>query len=190
MNTPVKEVELREARKQFRTFRRQWIPALKTITASASDIVGDWVFYRSTTTNRSLNKYEGPLLLFAIVASLMGLATIISILMKKTNSNSGFSTSSSTPRQHSFLSRSVTFLLGSEMILEDIPQFILTGLVQNDDERSIGLSGPAVFNITTSAFNFTFNLLDMFVPLDEEEYDDEEITVPGETKNDGIIETT
>ena len=121
-------------------------------------------------------------MVFAIVATLMGLATIVGTFLKG-NKSGGFSTSSATPQQRSFVSRSVQFLLGSEILLEDIPQFILTSLVESEKTRG-DLSGLAVFNITTSGFNFAFNLLDMFMPLDEEDYDDEEIIVEGAGEDD------
>ena len=61
-------------------------------------------------------------------------------------------------------------LLGLEMFLEDIPQLVLTVMVLN--ARNGGAWSPvAVFNATTSGFNFAFNLLDMFMPLEEEHFD-------------------
>ena len=35
-----------------------------------------------------------------------------------------------------------------------------------------GLTAYAVFNITTSGFNFVFNGLDLLMPLEEEHYDE------------------
>ena len=50
-----------------------------------------------------------------------------------------------------------------------LPQLVLTTLVTRDIKG--GLSGAAIFNLTTSAFNFVFNLLDLLVPLDDETAD-------------------
>ena len=49
-------------------------------------------------------------------------------------------------------------VLGFEMFLEDIPQFILTLLISMEMGS---LSPYAVFSFTASGFNFLFNLLDM-----------------------------
>ncbi len=63
-------------------------------------------------------------------------------------------------------------LLGLEMFIEDIPQLVLTVMVLN--AKAGGNWTPvSVFNATTSAFNFTFNLLDCLMPLDEEHFQKE-----------------
>lgn len=46
-----------------------------------------------------------------------------------------------------------------ELILEDIPQFVMTAWITYENGRS--LTPYAVFNLTTSSFNFVLNLLDM-----------------------------
>ena len=52
-------------------------------------------------------------------------------------------------------------VLAFEILLEDIPQFVLTSLISYEK----GLLTPsAVFNMTTSAFNFLFNVLDIVEP--------------------------
>jgi len=40
------------------------------------------------------------------------------------------------------------------------------------DRRMDGLGPYAVFNITTSGFNFVFNGLDLLMPLEEEHYEE------------------
>ena len=61
------------------------------------------------------------------------------------------------------ISRWINLVLSMEIILEDIPQFVLTSLVSYEK----GLLTPsAVFNMTTSAFNFLFNVLDIIAPND------------------------
>jgi hypothetical protein len=53
------------------------------------------------------------------------------------------------------------------MFLEDIPQMVLTTMVAL--QKRGGVWTPvSIFNLTTSAFNFTFNILDMLMPLPEE----------------------
>ena len=65
----------------------------------------------------------------------------------------------------------VKALLGLEILIEDIPQLVLTVQVLNAKNGG-QWSAVAAFNATTSGFNFIFNLLDMFMPLDEEHYAD------------------
>lgn len=61
--------------------------------------------------------------------------------------------------------------LGSEIILEDLPQFILTAMaLRNKSVETRSLDSVAVFNLTTSAFNLLFNGLDMVMPYEEEEF--------------------
>ena len=52
----------------------------------------------------------------------------------------------------------VKTVLGLEILLEDIPQFVLGALVTNDRGA---MSPYIVFTLTTSSFNFILNLLDM-----------------------------
>jgi len=62
----------------------------------------------------------------------------------------------------------VKSVLALEIVLEDIPQFVLTTLVTVE----VGQLTPyAVFNITLSAMNFILNLLDM-IELESEEGDE------------------
>ncbi len=83
----------------------------------------------------------------------------------------------------------MNWILGFEIFLEDIPQVALTTMVikaKNGGEWT----GVGVFNVTTSAFNFTFNILDMFLPLDEEFHVEEEEGLKEEllpTHSDGKI---
>jgi len=75
-----KEQEI--AKKQSRTFRRKWIPAIKTILSSAGDIAGDWTFYAISRRNLDLKEYGIPLFIFCIVSSIFGVLTVSSVLWK------------------------------------------------------------------------------------------------------------
>jgi len=156
----------------FKEIRKTWVPLIKIALSSGADIVGDWVFYDRILkdTDTAVEKYELPLLIFFIVSCIMGALTICTLLCK------GFcprhqlpSSSNSTPDDRrfktlAFIARWTNLVLSMEIILEDIPQFVLTSLVSYDK----GLLTPsAVFNITTSAFNFLFNVLDMITPDDD-----------------------
>jgi hypothetical protein len=63
----------------------------------------------------------------------------------------------------------INWIMGLEMFVEDIPQVVLTTMVLHAKRGGVW-SPVAVFNVTTSAFNFTFNVLDMLMPLEEEQY--------------------
>jgi hypothetical protein len=67
-------------------------------------------------------------------------------------------------------------LLGLEILVEDIPQFVLGALVRNDTGS---ISPYLVFTWTTSAFNFSLNLLDM-IEIEDEELATEETSDGGD----------
>ena len=78
------------------------------------------------------------------------------------------------PGQPNMVVNSFGEILAMEILLEDIPQFVLTSLIIVDK----GLLTPTgALNMATSAFNFVFNLLDMCEPDPEvlTEDPDEEI---------------
>jgi hypothetical protein len=71
--------------------------------------------------------------------------------------------------------KKISWLLAGEMFFEDIPQVILTYLVMT--VRNGGEWSPVgVFNLTTSLFNFAFNILDMIMPLEEVHHDEDKET--------------
>jgi len=155
------EVEL--VKKRSREFRRAWVPVVKSILASSADIIGDWVFYFRTKNGDGLDEYETPIFFFCLVASVFGFLAIMGQLLK---SCSCFSKNESKFKK-TWLAR-IKWLLGFEMLIEDIPQMVLTTLVALDKRGGVW-SPVAVFNVTTSAFNFTFNILDVLTPLEEED---------------------
>mmetsp|Transcript_9216 Transcript_9216/g.13941 ORF Transcript_9216/g.13941 Transcript_9216/m.13941 type:complete len:191 (-) Transcript_9216:132-704(-) len=153
--------EVEVVKKRSRAFRRAWVPVIKSILASTADIVGDWAFYIRTKNAYGLDEYETPLYFFCLVASGFGFLAIMGQLLKSCScmsKNESKFNKKCLPR--------IKWLLGCEMFIEDIPQLILTTLVAL--EKRGGVWTPvAVFNVTTSAFNFTFNILDMLTPLEE-----------------------
>ena len=72
-------VELEDQRSRLRHFRRQWIPQIKIIIASAVDIFGDWLFFVRTKNVDGLDEYEFPLFFFCVVSSVLGAFTVVSI---------------------------------------------------------------------------------------------------------------
>ena len=160
---------LEEKKKRSREFRRKWVPAFKTILSSLADVVGDWVFFtRIKNGDDAFNYLEKYLEFFCIVSTILGCFSVFSILMN----NCVCLKQKSFEHKEGCL-KMIGFLLGLEMFFEDIPQVILTYLVMK--ERNGGEWSPVgVFNLTTSMFNFTFNILDMLMPLDEVHHDEKE----------------
>ena len=150
--------------KRSRAFRRIWMPIIRTLLSSASDIVGDWVFYFRVAGSDYAPDLAPWLMGFSIVSSVLGFCTVLSLVMDNLPLCVNMHNIHKTRFQ-----KIVQTLVLSEMFLEDIPQMVLTYVVL---ERRVGdLNGVAIFNITTSAFNFVYNGLDLLVPLDEEHYD-------------------
>jgi len=152
-----------EERRNFRGFRRAWIPAIKTLIATAADVFGDWIFYIRTRKDGDENAavYEKWLFFFCLVSSILGSFTLITVMLK--------SCEACVTKENSVKAKFIHFmsyLLGMEIFLEDIPQMWLTTMVLK--VRANGWTPVGVFNLTTSAFNFTFSVLDMMMPLDEQ----------------------
>mmetsp|Transcript_3609 Transcript_3609/g.7973 ORF Transcript_3609/g.7973 Transcript_3609/m.7973 type:complete len:188 (-) Transcript_3609:319-882(-) len=170
-----------------RSLSKRWAPLVKTAVASVGDIYGDWVFYQSIalreTDSDIVDTYKLPILVFFVVACVMFTLTLFYLLHKgcspqprnieqnniraqqqqqqrdgvhKTSSSSWFS----------YLMGHVNTVLVLEILLEDIPQFVLSALVHYAQGQKMT---PAVLlNITTSAYNFVFNILDIIDPGDDE----------------------
>lgn len=96
-----------------------------------------------------------PLLAFACISTALGLVLFLSLLLK--NPKSPF---------HS-CNPVVTRILQLEMLLEDIPQFILGAMVTH----AKGFMTPeTVFTLTTSTYNFCLDLSDII----EEGYNEDD----------------
>mmetsp|Transcript_21949 Transcript_21949/g.52241 ORF Transcript_21949/g.52241 Transcript_21949/m.52241 type:complete len:178 (+) Transcript_21949:190-723(+) len=141
---------------KIRELRRTWVPLIRIALASIADLVADWYFYDEVNKSEDLatKKYDLYLFIFFIVSACMGGLTLVSILITGCRK-----------RETRFVQR-LNQVLAFEILLEDIPQFVLTSMVTAD----LGLMTPtAAFNIATSVFNFVFNILEMLdVAADEE----------------------
>jgi len=164
----------------FRETRKTWVPLIKLAVASGADIWGDYVFYDRTDLDEdpNLDKYEVPLYVFWIVSCVFGGLTLFTLLAKGCcpsksgqNEKGEMSTLMSCFTLQCLVTR-INQVLSMEIICEDIPQFVLTSLISN--ERGL-LTPAAVFNMTTSAFNFLFNILDMIgVDVNDEDEDEDD----------------
>jgi len=163
----------------LRDARKRWVPLIKLAVASGADIWGDYVFYDRTDLDEdsNLDKYELPLYVFWIVSCVFGGLTMFTLLCKGCcptksgqNKEKGMMSTLMSCFTLSCLVTRINQVLSMEIIFEDIPQFVITSLISN--ERGL-LTPAAVFNLTTSAFNFLFNILDM-VGVDNDDADDDD----------------
>ena len=155
-----------EREKRSRQFRRVAVPIIKNVLSTTADILGDWVFYSRMLTVDYADDLRIPLLIFSIISSVLGAITAISLVMQHWKVCVDMHNIHKT-RFETF----INYAMASEMFIEDIPQMVLTTIALA--RRSGGsLTGPAIFNVTTSAFNFVFNGLDILMPLEEQHYDD------------------
>ena len=161
------EDEIEEAAKASREFRRTWVPVIKSTLSSLADVIGDWVFYfRTKNGDDGLDIYEQPIYIFCLISSILSGLAIVGIILK----NCSCPCSRRTGVHESVFRKNclarINWIMGLEMFLEDIPQVALTTMVLYTKRGGVW-SPVAVFNVTTSAFNFTFNILDMLMPLEE-----------------------
>jgi hypothetical protein len=159
--------------KKNRQFRRIWIPVIRKSLGTIADIGGDWFFYsRVRTYDVVAQSVVRASLIFSIVSTVLGGFTAIAFFMHRSKS----CTSMHNVHKHRF-ETFVNYLLASEIFIEDIPQFILSYVIFNS---RFGMTPEAVFNATTTAFNFMLKTLDILTPLDEEEFGLVEIVVDEE----------
>jgi hypothetical protein len=142
-------------------FRRNGIKPAKSLISTTADLASDWIFYLRIQQNGP-EKYELYLFIFCCVASAMSAFLVISLILNA-RENSKKCRRLKSVKLDSFGS-TVKSVLALEILLEDIPQFVLTTLVTIDIGR---LTNYALFNITLSAMNFFLNLLDMIELNDE-----------------------
>jgi len=156
-------------------FRRYGIRPAKSIFASAVDVGTDWYFFYRVSKDASLDEYHTPLLVVCGVSSFMGILLLISLLytlrvahfkqqervqalQRRIDPSRRFLTLSILKNRPTSWIGWIKLILGLEIILEDIPQFVLSSLVSAEYGA---LSTAAIINIGASAFNLVLNLLDM-----------------------------
>jgi len=141
-------------------FRARWIPLLRSAASSIADVVADWFYYASIVTlaetEPNLEKYILYLWIFFIVSASISGLTLISLMMKGCCPGS--------KEKPSLFFRVVDKFLALEIVLEDVPELVLSTLISIELDE---LTPAAVFNITTSAYNLLFNMFDIFQPIEE-----------------------
>jgi hypothetical protein len=158
--------------------RKKWIPLLKTAVASIAD-KGVFIFFyyeKKSLENDNGNDNDNDsdklerikcwMLVSLILSCIIGVLTIISLICKgccpqNTNPPDVPVTGRELVRFHCFVNW-INFILSFEMFLADIPQFVLTILIQIELEGEGEFIPAAVFNMTSSAFNFFLNAFALF----------------------------
>lgn len=154
----------------LRRFRLNGTRPAKTLTTTIADIAGDWWFYLSIRNigdggDTSYDKYQFPLMAFAIVSAVMGVIMVVSIYWNKKCQQANCKENS----KYVKFGKCLKTVLGLEILVEDIPQFVLTSMISI--QQSGEITPEAVFNLTTSGMNFVLNLLDM-VEIENDDDDD------------------
>mmetsp|Transcript_26037 Transcript_26037/g.32092 ORF Transcript_26037/g.32092 Transcript_26037/m.32092 type:complete len:179 (-) Transcript_26037:69-605(-) len=170
-----REAELKQ--KSFRTWRRTWIPVIKSNIASLTDVVGDWLFYGRVIALGNNADLGIWLMTFSIISSVLGVFNFVAQIMH----HWPVCIRIHNVHKTRFL-KVVNYILLSEMFIEDVPQLVLTAIVWSRKNGG-ALDGVAVFNITTSSVNFVFNALDLLMPLEEEHYEEKK-----DDENEGELE--
>lgn len=156
-----------------RDVRARWVPLIKIALTSGADIYGDWKFYHSIATQETdqdiVDTYKLPIFIFFIVACVMGGLTIFSLLCKGCCPGTALLKTGEKPGFFAGVVKYINRILFLEMLVEDVPQFVLSTLVTFKRGE---MTTSEIINVTTSAYNFVFNILDMLSP--EPEIADEE----------------
>jgi len=157
---------------------------MATVSVSFADIVADWCYYNevATISDPSIEIQARFDLAICIISTLVGIFTVITVL-----SQGCIAGSMEIPSSISCFMRNIDYILGLEVLLEDVPQLAITLII----ELKRGEMSPfAVFNVTTSGFNMLFNIIDMMYPSideDEEDEEDEEQVLVEESQSAGAL---
>lgn len=170
--------------RRWREFRRQWVPYMATVSVSFTDIVADWCYYDEivTAADPRIQRQENWLLAVCIISSLMGFFTIITVLSQGCIAGK----TEEIPPSIACFMRNIDYILGLEVLVEDVPQLIMTVIITRKRDE---VTPFAVFNGTTSGFNMLFNIIDMLYPSMDEE-DEEELEVVEEGQPTGPVLST
>ena len=138
---------------ESKKYRKTLISVLKRFVGSTADTAADWFFVYSIYEIEDNDEEEGdierfrlPLYAFAVLGLFTFLLSCYIGVMRILQ------------RGESTLVKKRRWLERFETVCEDLPQFVLTSMIAAEQGR---LTGFAVFNLTTSALNFFFGILDI-----------------------------
>eukprot|EP00591_Stephanopyxis_turris_P000423 CAMPEP_0195523534 /NCGR_PEP_ID=MMETSP0794_2-20130614/22806_1 /TAXON_ID=515487 /ORGANISM="Stephanopyxis turris, Strain CCMP 815" /LENGTH=154 /DNA_ID=CAMNT_0040653551 /DNA_START=272 /DNA_END=736 /DNA_ORIENTATION=+ len=142
------------------------------MVSSVADLSGSWKYFflvvKASNDTAKLNGFVLPLLAINLIS------TFISALLLNRLVRNYLNLGKSDNIMMKAANEAADMLTKLEIYVQDFPQFILTTAINS-------LTGgewtpTAIYNITTSGFNFVFNLLDLATPHEEIEENVEEET--------------
>jgi WD40 repeat protein len=145
-------------RKPFRAI------ALLTSFASDLDVISDWLFYRDTVQNDQQFRQENdtsPYLIPPIMLTLLFCVCLIGTCMWLILATDGRIL---TPllKRLGVEKLSMGHMLFLSVVLEDVPQVVLTFLIEDYYEEQGGLSNFAVMNLTVSLYDTLIKLAEAY----------------------------
>mmetsp|Transcript_30604 Transcript_30604/g.34906 ORF Transcript_30604/g.34906 Transcript_30604/m.34906 type:complete len:150 (-) Transcript_30604:174-623(-) len=127
--------------------KKQLSEVTEAIYTTAADVVTDWAYYMSVRDYEGpddISMAEIPLLIFAIVSTLMLVAITIAAILNQFGK---------------VTDRQMQIILAVEILVADVPQMIITGLVEA--KKSGSISQAALISIATSVYNVFHDALSM-----------------------------
>mmetsp|Transcript_11345 Transcript_11345/g.16669 ORF Transcript_11345/g.16669 Transcript_11345/m.16669 type:complete len:167 (-) Transcript_11345:315-815(-) len=128
------------------SFKQKMAEFTEIVSASAADVGTDWYYYlaqvKDYTGPADLSNYNTPLYVFTIIGSVLAVVVLLALCLNLCGklSNAWFQR-----------------VLALEVLLSDIPQFVLTGLIENEKGGTLTLAGG--INIATSAYNMFLDVI-------------------------------
>lgn len=146
---------------------RKFARTTRNILSSLADIAGDWLFWFYTVRdNPNIDKFDLPVFVFAAISAFFGLCTIYVEYCKYSDAN--YCRCRYNEANGCCGNLKVACLANkaqlAEIVIEDIPQIILSVLVTLELKRWTPTSS---LNLATSIYNLCFDILDIAEGDDE-----------------------
>jgi uncharacterized membrane protein len=156
--------------------RMNRIRMIRTMLATAFDIMGDWVYYQDSVRKETIsNKHEAWLLVVCILSTAMA-----GIFFYSLYKNLQADEQAGLEKKHHTFDTFIKRALALEAIFGDIPQIIMVSIID------LGRTSVATVNLATSIFNIALNVLDYFEK--EESMLPPPATIKEDDKNNGNAE--
>jgi len=136
-----------------------WVPAIKNVVTSGADVVMDWMFYVRIAGDETgtVTEFVWPLFVFSVLSTVFLIMVISAEISGQCCPGcvNGCLDSKICCCCCSCM-KTMKFILICEIILEDIPQIMISNWVR---QAQSGWTTAAVVNIVTSAYNVVFDLI-------------------------------
>jgi hypothetical protein len=144
----------------------KWTKRLRATLSSTANVTGDWFYYfyliDISVPNMDNDFLRAAFLIICLASSFFGALKILVV---------GFSCNKLIGCRTCCKVTARTWVSMLELLLEDIPQLVVTSLVSYHVRGP--LSPQAVFNLTTSSINFALDALDIVDELSGELIDED-----------------